>query len=130
MTFKGISRIFSLKNEDQYNTIGAFWDEMSEIYGLESLIGLGYKWDGGKIYYAIGLKNGDIYDFNFVTELPDDGWETVIGMTDYLKKIYDEIYTKGPLLMEIEAFFNNGKCEIKYIRNNKDSNLCQRVELI
>ena len=48
MIFIGISRDFSLKNEDQYNTIGAFWDEMSELYGLESLQGLGYKWDAGE----------------------------------------------------------------------------------
>ena len=40
MTFIGISRTFSLIGEDQYNTIGAFWDEMSDIYGLESLEGL------------------------------------------------------------------------------------------
>ena len=26
MIFKGITKSFSLKNEDQYNTIGAFWD--------------------------------------------------------------------------------------------------------
>ena len=123
MTFKGISRSFSLRNEDQYNTIGAFWDEMSEIYGLESLIGLGYKWDNGKIYYAIGLKNRDIPNFNFVTELPDDGWKTVSGRTDVLKEIYDKIYKDGPLSMEIETFFNNGECEVKYIRKNKATNL-------
>ena len=39
MIFIGISREFSLKDEDQYNTIGAFWDEMSLIYGLENLQG-------------------------------------------------------------------------------------------
>ena len=60
MFFKGISREFSLQNEDQYNTIGAFWDEMALLYGLENLQGLGYKWAGDKIFYAIGLKIGDI----------------------------------------------------------------------
>ena len=59
MLFKGISKEFSLLNEDQYNTIGDFWDEMASIYGLENLQGLGYKWVDDKIFYAIGLKAGD-----------------------------------------------------------------------
>ena len=41
MIFKGISKEFSLLNEDQYNTIGEFWDEMALLYGLENLQG----WD-------------------------------------------------------------------------------------
>ena len=45
MLFKGISKEFSLLKEDQYNTIGAFWDEMEALYGLENLQGLGYKWE-------------------------------------------------------------------------------------
>ena len=72
MIFTGISRAFSLFNEDQYNTIGAFWDEMAAIYGLENLRGLGYLWSGGKIFYAIGLKNGDIEDYDLRIELPDE----------------------------------------------------------
>ena len=40
MLFKGISKEFSLLKEDQYNTIGAFWDEMSLLYGLENLQGV------------------------------------------------------------------------------------------
>ena len=64
MIFVGLSKEFSLENEDQYNTIGNFWDEMSLIYGLENLLGLGYKWENGIIYYAIGLKNGFIKDYN------------------------------------------------------------------
>ena len=38
MKFIGITRDFSLINENQYATIGAFWDELSELYGLENLI--------------------------------------------------------------------------------------------
>ena len=116
MIYKGISKTFSLENEDQYNTIGAFWDEMSEIYGLENLIGLGYKWDNGEIYYAIGLKSGDVAGANFATQLPDDGWITVQGLTDELKKIYDEIYKDGALRLELETFTDDGRCEIKYLR--------------
>ena len=55
MLFKGISRVFSTENEAQYQTIGAFWDEMSGIYGLENLRGLGYNWTKDTIEYVIGL---------------------------------------------------------------------------
>ena len=116
MIFIGISREFSLKDEDQYNTIGAFWDEMSLIYGLENLQGLGYKWQDGKIYYAIGLKSDSIKGWNLSIELPDDGWTIVLGKTDNLKNIYDEIYTFGPLKYEIETFDEFGECQIKYYR--------------
>lgn len=116
MIFIGISKEFSLKNEDQYNTIGYFWDELSLLYGLENLIGLGYKWENGNIFYAIGLKSGKIKDSNIRIELPDDGWEIVYGNTDDLKNIYDEIYEEGPLKYEIETFTIDGKCTIKYFR--------------
>ena len=116
MLFIGISKEFSLNNEEQYNTIGAFWDELELLYGLENLVGLGYKWSNGVIYYAIGLKNGVIKDSNFSFELPDDGWNIVEGETSKLKEIYDEIYKDGPLKYEIETFTLDGKCLIKYIR--------------
>ena len=116
MIFVGVSKNFSLKNEDQYNTIGAFWDEMSLIYGMENLQGLGYKWENEMIYYAIGLKNGEIKNHNFSIELPDTGWITVNGDTDNLKDIYDNIYLSGPLKYEIETFNNDGTCKIKYYR--------------
>ena len=54
MIFVGIGRDFCLANEQQYNTIGQFWDEMSKLYGLENLKGLGYKWKDNNISYAIG----------------------------------------------------------------------------
>ena len=116
MIFKGISREFSLQNNDQYNTIGQFWDDMSALYGLENLQGLGYKWEAGIIYYAIGLKNGQIANCNFVMELPNDGWTVVHGETDNLQNIYDKIYQHGPLKYEIETFTENGKCTIRYFR--------------
>ena len=116
MIFKGISKEFSLLNEDQYNTIGDFWDEMALIYGLENLQGLGYKWADGKIYYAIGLKVGEIRDCDFTIELPDVGWTIVNGKTDDLKEIYNEIYKNDALTYEIETFDNDGTCQIKYYR--------------
>ena len=116
MIFKGITRSFSLANEDQYNTIGAFWDEMEALYGLENLLGLGYKWQNGKIEYAIGLKKGEINGYNLTIELPDNDWVTVKGKTDNLKQIYNEIYISGALTYELESFFNSGDCIIKYYR--------------
>ena len=50
MIFKGVSKVFSLLNDDQYNSIGRFWDEMALLYGLENLQGLGYKWIDNKIH--------------------------------------------------------------------------------
>ena len=122
MVFKGISKTFSLLNEKQYDTIGAFWDEMSDIYGLENLVGLGYKWHNGKIDYAIGLKNGEIDGCNLTITLPDDDWVEVRGKTDNLKQIYDEIYKNGALTFEIESFYNNGDCIIKYYRKKNNGN--------
>ena len=116
MTFIGISKTFSLIGEDQYNTIGAFWDEMSEIYGLENLEGLGYGWKGATMEYAIGLKDGRIAGANLEIALPDSGWTVVHGKTDCLKELYDEIYRDGPLSLEIEEFFKNGDCTVKFVR--------------
>ena len=116
MIFKGQSRIFSLLNEDQYNTIGAFWDEMSDIYGLENLRGFGYNWRGGTMEYAIGLKDGEIDGCNLCIELPDEGWTICRGKTDFLKELYNEIYKDGPLKYEIECFYENGDCTILYYR--------------
>ena len=116
MLFKGISKEFSLLKEDQYNTIGAFWDEMSLLYGLENLQGVGYKWANNRISYAIGLKVGDIKNYNICLELPDTNWTIVNGETDNLKEIYNEIYKLGALKYEIETFSDNGKCQIKYYR--------------
>jgi predicted transcriptional regulator YdeE len=116
LIFKGISKEFSLLNNDQYNSIGDFWDEMASLYGLENLQGLGYKWIGNTIHYAIGLKVGVIKDYNVCIELPSIGWNIVVGETDNLKEIYDEIYRDGPLRYELETFYKNGKCQIKYYR--------------
>ena len=119
MVFTGISKVFDLKNEAQYETIGQFWDELAAVYGLENLQGLGYNWNGQKMSYAIGLKNGTIPDFNFSIVLPDDGWESAAGETDRLKGLYDEIYKKGPLQYEIETFNEDGSCAVRYIRRDQ-----------
>lgn len=116
MVFIGITKVFSLKDENQYETIGNFWDETAKLYGMENLQGLGYKWKDGKIFYAIGLKNGIIEQADFQIELPDNDWLIINGKTNDLKNIYDEIYKNGPLKYEIETFDENGNCRIKYYR--------------
>ena len=116
MIFIGISKDFSLADEQQYTTIGQFWDEMAEAHGLENLQGLGYRWEGETISYAIGLKDGIVEGGNFSMELPDDGWTMVEGETDNLQEIYADIYEDGALRFEIETFSQDGKCRILYFR--------------
>ena len=116
MIFEGIGRTFSTENEEQYQTIGAFWDEMMVKYGLENLRGLGYGWTEHTIEYVIGLKDGTIDGTDRAVELPDDGWTLVKGRTERLSQIYDEIYWDGRLLYEIETFTDEGDCEILYYR--------------
>ncbi len=116
MIFKGVSKDFSTSNNQQYVTIGEFWDEMAGLYGLENLQGLGYKWSGNTISYAIGLKNGDIDGCNFSIRLPDSGWSVVEGKTECLQAVYEEIYRFGKLKYEIETFSNDGTCKIRYCR--------------
>ena len=38
MIFIGIAKEFCLTNKQQYDTIGRFWDEMANLYGLENLL--------------------------------------------------------------------------------------------
>lgn len=119
--FRGISKTFSTVGEQQYNTIGKFWDEMSAIYGLENLRGLGYNWKDDSIEYVIGLKNNEIFDVSDAgvwkeITLPDSGWKTYSGTTERLGAMYDEIYKEGRLTYEIEEFFEDGSCKVMITR--------------
>ena len=116
MIFKGIGRTFSTVGDMQYETIGAFWDELSAKYGRANLRGLGYGWTADSIRYAIGLIGGDIYGFDTEIKLPDDGWITVTGRTEKLGELYGEIYKDGAQLYEIEMFDDDGNCTIEYQR--------------
>ncbi len=116
MIFKGIGRTFSTENERQYETIGAFWDELSAKYGRENLQGLGYGWTDCSIEYVIGLISGEIVGADRSVELPDDGWSSVSGRTENLGRIYGRIYKDGSLKYEIERFDSKGGCEILYRR--------------
>lgn len=116
MVFRGIGRTFSTENECQYETIGAFWDELSARYGRVNLQGIGYGWTDSSIEYVIGLRSGVIDGADRAVELPDDGWTTAKGRTECLGKIYGEIYQDGNLTYEIERFTDEGDCEIRYIR--------------
>ncbi len=116
MVFKGISRVFSTENDQQYETIGAFWSEMSEKNGIGNLRGLGYNWTDNSIEYVIGLKDGVIEGADCSVDLPDNNWVTVKGRTEKLGQIYAGIYEDGSLTYEIEMFTKDGKCEILYYR--------------
>lgn len=125
IVFRGYSRSFSTKNDMQYQTIGGFWDEMSAIYGMESLRGLGYGWTSDTIEYAIGLKsNGDMQYGGkdgssrwMEIELPDTGWKRYKGRTDELGSMYAEIYRDGALSYEIEEFNDDGSCAVTVTRD-------------
>lgn len=118
MIFDGISKTFSTVNSEQYNTIGAFWDEMSTKYGRENLRGLGYNWTDTSIEYVIGLKSGKLLEANCNVELPENGWFEVKGRTENLGQMYEEIYAHGRLKYEIEMFNEDGSCYIKYCRDD------------
>ena len=123
MIFKGYTGTFSTIDNDQYRTIGDFWDFMTEKFGLENIVGLGYLWLKDEIYYAIGLKGKDI-DKNLQFEnfkyceiaLPDDDWKIYRGRTEDLTKFYDEIYKNGRVKYELENFFEDGSFEIWIIQ--------------
>lgn len=116
MTFSGVHRCFTTKNNVQYNLIGDFWNEMAQIYGMENLRGLGCNWSEDSIEYIIGLKNGTISKANFITTLPDNNWIIIKGRIEDLSSIYEQIYSKGPIKYEIEMLYENGEIEIWYYR--------------
>lgn len=116
MKFIGISRVFSTVDNQQYETIGAFWDELAEKYGRNQLRGLGYNWTENSIEYVIGLKEGEIACANCSVFLPEEGWVTVTGKTSNLAELYEKIYSDGNLQYEIETFTDNDECEITYYR--------------
>ena len=97
MRFTGICRTFPTLDDRQYETIGAFWDELSAEYGRANLRGLGYSWTADSIKYVIGLKDSDISGFDTELELPDDSWITVWEGPKILRR-YTAIYTKTVLL--------------------------------
>ena len=116
MLFTGIGRTFSTENGLQYETIGAFWDEMAARHGRANLHGLGYGWTERTIEYVIGLVHGEIDGADRSVELPETGWVTFRGKIADLEKIYNAIYQEGRLRFEIERFTDSGDCEIRICR--------------
>jgi len=124
MIFEGFSRVFSTVGDGQYETIGAFWDEMAARYSREALRGLGYNWTDTGIEYVIGLKEGTLPENAPLPEgacrkrieLPDEGWLRYTGRTEDLGRMYDAIYRDGRLDAEIETFRDDGSCELMIYR--------------
>ena len=127
MIFRGFDKCFSTLNDGQYESIGAFWERMSTVYGRENLIGLGYGWTENTIRYAIGLKDGTEPHRGCPEEdsvfaeisLPEDGWNTVNGRTESLSVLYAGVYRDGPLAFETEEFFADGRCRVRYTREKE-----------
>lgn len=115
MKFAGIRKVFLTENEEQYKTIGVFWDEMSARHGREKLMSLGCSWTEKSIEYVIALNEGLIPEADYEIDLPDK-WIAIKGRTEDLSTIYDEIYKEGNLLYEIEEFDDDGNCVIRYCR--------------
>lgn len=127
-TFKGMSLVFSTKDEKQYEEIGAYWDYFSSLFGRENLEGLGYNWTEDTIEYVIGSRSRKLkFDqHNFWSkypkceykeiELPTQGWITYNGETEKLGQLYEEIYKDGPLTYEIETFSEDGSCQVQIFR--------------
>lgn len=130
MVFKGIKRTFSHINDCQYETIGEFWDELSAKYGgVDKLIGLEVSWNDETMDYAIGLKEGVIEGHNITVNLPDEGWQTISGLTIDLKRIYKELISRGGYIeYALETFAKNGRCMIQYIR--RDYEVIQTAQLV
>ncbi|MBR2760954.1 MAG: hypothetical protein IKD66_07270 [Solobacterium sp.] len=121
MLFLGIGRTFSTEDDHQFETIGAFWDELAAKYGRANLQGLGYGWKEHSIEYVIGLIGGEIDGADRTVYLPDTGWVTVRGKTANLAELYERIYREGRLNYEIERFSDNGDCEIMYWRSGEEN---------
>jgi len=124
MKFTGYGRSFSTVNNQQFDEIGKFWDEMSEIYGRNNLIGLCCHFTKISLMYYIGLKdnskmqNHTNYDF-ISCSLPDDNWNSYFGYTDIIDSLYKNLICKdnvNPIVYELEELFDDGTCVIKVHR--------------
>jgi len=129
MKFYGISQRFSFIDSAQYETIGNYWDYLSQFYGRSQLLGLGLNWNEDSLEYVIGDLKPLKWDLSQihavyphaiykVVDLPDDGWQTVHGKTKNLDAIYQKIYRDGALTYEIEQFNDktDEDCVIHYWR--------------
>ena len=127
MNFNGIKIRFDCKKNEQYKTIGDFWDFMHTEYPNHSFKGVGCNWLNDSFDYIIGdfatldfgmdnIKNRyPTADYVEIT-LPEKGWQIYHGKFEKLSELYDEIYKSGVLDYEIEEFFPNGDCKISICR--------------
>lgn len=123
MIFCGLAKVFSTKDDAQYEAIGAFWDFMAAQYGRENLQGLGFAWRSDTITYVIGVKQGSMEQTICYpgaeyceVQLPDSGWVRYTGKTEQLAQLYEQIYAEGLLRYEIETFSDDGSCAVAIIR--------------
>ena len=139
MKFSGISKVFSTVDREQYETIGAFWDELSEKYGMENLRGLGYNWTDNSIEYAIGLKDGAIDNENCnIENIPNENKMDIKYEKKYFKfKENDNLSIKlikqKELEMQKEIDFLKKEILLKndIIKNliEENKNLTEKIKL-
>ena len=128
MIFNGIKIRFDCKNNQQYKTIGNFWEYMRSSYPNYILKGVGCNWHDDCMDYIIGdFSPSNHYDMDVITKkyptaeyieinLPDEGWRVYHCRLSELSKLYEEIYTDGVLKYEIEEMKLDGNCVISIIR--------------
>ena len=127
MTFRGIKIRFDCANNQQYKTIGEFWNFMNGLYPNEILKGVGCNWYDDGLDYIIGDFTPYNYDMRVIKghynnaeyveiNLPDKGWQVYHCKLDALSNLYEEIYKDGALQYEIEEIKADGNCVISIIR--------------
>lgn len=128
MTVCGVQIRFGCKNGEQFEAIGAFWDEMRALCPGADLLGVGFGWENDTLCYLIGTESGVPENaaqvlaerfpgaVNAEIRLPDSGWKAYTATADTLDMLYAEIYKDGLLDYEIERFAADGKAEIRVWR--------------
>ena len=129
MIFKGVSRVFPLKDNEMYKGISEFWETMERYFYLDKLIGLGLNWTEDSMEYIIGFTDNSmrkkdterikkIYpDAEYkVVLLPKRGWREYKGNTADIQNMYDAIWKDGNLTYELETFTDDGKCTLRINR--------------
>ncbi len=128
MTVRGVQLRVGCKNDEQYDWIGIFWDEVRRCHPRMKLVGVGHSWENGSFYYLIG-KEGGLPEKTIEKvrkrfpraesvrlKLPDYGWEAHFSTLQTLEETYAEIYKDGPLTYEMERIHENGAVTLFVLR--------------
>ncbi|MBP3704146.1 MAG: hypothetical protein J6I98_01310 [Clostridia bacterium] len=124
MTVRGVQLRVSCKNGEQYDVLGAFWDEVRKYHPKMLLVGIGHSWENDTFCYLIGKEGGlpektvekvceRFPEADSVRlKVPDGHWDVYRGRLEWLDEMYEEIYKDGPLIYEMERIHENGAITI------------------